>query len=412
MPVLVTCKNIMAQTCDYLIVGAGIVGLTVARELKRRNPAAKIIVLEKDVEVGKHASGRNSGVLHSGVYYGSTTLKAKVCSSGATKMRLFAEEHNIPCRRSGKVIIATSERDLPTVERLLKNAKENGIVAERLDEDGIRRLEPHATAYQTGIYCPDTAVIDSKAVVCKLRTLLEQEGVEIVFESPLVSALPSEKIAQTPKETFSYGYLFNCAGAGADIVAKKFGLAKDYTLVPFKGIYYKLRPERRDLVLGNIYPVPDVDLPFLGVHLTRGISGDVYVGPTAIPALGRENYGILKGLELFESMKIGVELFGMYCANKQNFRLLVHTEAKKYLKSSFLASAQKLMKELTASDLIPCDKVGIRPQLINVKTKTLEMDYIIERTDSTLHVLNSISPAFTSSMAFAEWLVDRVEEAR
>ena len=401
----------MAQTCDYLIVGAGIVGLTVASELKKRHPAARIVILEKEGDVGKHASGRNSGVMHSGVYYGSSTLKAKVCSAGAARMREFAAEHGIACNRSGKVIIATSERDLLTIERLLQNARENGVAAERLDEQGVKQIEPHASPYQAGIYSPDTAVIDSKAVVKKLRELLENDGVKFEFNAPLLVVDQTSKLITIPVGTYSYGYLYNCAGANADLIAKKFGMGLNYTLVPFKGIYYKLRPERNHLVRSNIYPVPDIDLPFLGVHLTRVINGDVYVGPTAIPAFGRENYGILKGMELGESLKIGSELISMYLENKQNFRLLVHTEVRKYLKPWFVASARKLMAELIPDDLVPCDKVGIRPQLVNIKTRALEMDYIVEKTRDTLHVLNAISPAFTSSLAFSEWIVDQAEVA-
>lgn len=395
------------NTFDFVIVGAGIVGLTVARELKKRHPVASIVILEKESDAGKHASGRNSGVLHSGVYYGSSTLKAKVCATGATRMREFAAEHGIACNRSGKVIIATSERDLPTIDRLLKNASENGANAQRLDEKGIREIEPHASPFQAGIYCPDTAVIDSKAVVHKLRELLEDAGVKFEFNAPLLDVTQASRSIRTPQGSFAYGFLYNCAGAHADVVAKKFGQGMDYSLVPFKGIYYKIRPGREYLVRSNIYPVPDIDLPFLGVHLTRIISGDVYVGPTAIPAFGRENYGILKGMELGESLKIGSELVSMYLDNKQNFRLMVHTEIRKYLKPWFVKSAQKLMSELNTDDLIPCDKVGIRPQLINVKTRALEMDYIIEQTPDSLHVLNAISPAFSSSMAFSEWIVEQ-----
>ena len=394
-------------TCDFLIVGAGIVGLTVARELRKRHPSASIVLLEKEDDVGMHASGRNSGVMHSGIYYGSSTLKAKVCSTGAARMRDFAVEHGIAYNRSGKVIIATSEQDLPVVERLLNNARENGINAERLDEAGVHQHEPHASPYKVGIYSPDTAVIDSKAVVRKLRELLERSGVQFRFGEPVMAVREESKTIQTSKGSYRYGFLFNCAGASADRVAKFFGLGTDYTLIPFKGIYYKLRPERNELVRSNIYPVPDINLPFLGVHLTRVISGDVYVGPTAIPAFGRENYGILKGMELGESLKIGGELISMYLENQQNFRLLVHTEVRKYLKPYFVEAAQKLMAELRPDDLVACDKVGIRPQLVNTKKKSLEMDYIIEQTPHSLHVLNAISPAFTSSLAFAEWIVDR-----
>lgn len=397
----------MKESTDYLIVGGGIVGLTVARELRKRYPAASITVLEKEAALGKHASGRNSGVLHSGIYYDSNTLKAKVCAEGARRMKVFAAEHSINCQHSGKVIVATSAQDLPVIERLLKNARENGIRAERLDEQAIRQIEPHAAVYQQGIHCPDTAVIDSKAVLAKLRELLTADGVKIFFNAPVTSVEVAPRKVSTPPGDFSYGYLFNCAGASADKVAKFYGLGQDYTLVPFKGIYFKLRPERAHLVHANIYPVPDINQPFLGVHLTRVASGEVYAGPTAIPALGRENYGILQGAQLVESLRVGFEISRMYLANHQNFRQLVHTELGKYRKKNFFAAVRKLMPELTYDDLVPSDKVGIRPQLINVREKKLEMDYVIEKSPDSLHVLNAISPAFTSSLAFAEWIVDQ-----
>lgn len=401
----------MEKSVDYLIVGGGIIGLTVARELRKRYPAASIALLEKEAALGKHASGRNSGVLHSGIYYDSNTLKAKVCADGARRMKAFAAEHGINCQHSGKVIVATSPQDLPVIERLLKNARENGIRAERLDEQGIRQIEPHAGVYQQGIHCPDTAVIDSKAVLSKLRELLTVEKVEIFFNAPVISVEVAARKVNTPAGEFSYGYLFNCAGASADKVAKHYGLGLDYTLVPFKGIYFKLRPERAHLVRANIYPVPDINQPFLGVHLTRVASGEVYAGPTAIPALGRENYGILTGAQLGESLRVGFEVTRMYLANHQNFRKLVHTELGKYRKKNFFAAVHKLMPELTCDDLIPCDKVGIRPQLINVREKRLEMDYVIEKSPDSLHVLNAISPAFTSSLAFAEWIVNQSKTA-
>jgi L-2-hydroxyglutarate oxidase LhgO len=396
----------MKKAVDYLIVGGGIVGLTVARELRKRYPAMSIALLEKEAALGKHASGRNSGVLHSGIYYDSSTLKAKVCAEGARRMKAFAAEHGINCQHSGKVIVATSVQDLPVIERLLNNARENGIRAERMDEKGIRQIEPHAGVYQQGIHCPDTAVIDGKAVLLKLQDLLTVGGVEIFFNAPVISIEVAARKVITPAGEFHYGYLINCAGASADKVAKHYGLGLDYTLVPFKGIYFKLRPERAHLVHANIYPVPDINQPFLGVHLTRVASGEVYAGPTAIPALGRENYGIFKGAQLGESLRVALEVSRMYWANHQNFRKLVHSEFGKYRKKNFFSAVRKLMPELTFDDLVPSDKVGIRPQLINVREKRLEMDYVIEKSSDSLHVLNAISPAFTSSLAFAELLVD------
>jgi L-2-hydroxyglutarate oxidase len=401
----------MNVSTDYIIVGSGIVGLTVALELRKRHPVASITILEKEAELGKHASGRNSGVLHSGIYYDSSTLKAKVCAEGARRMKAFAAEHGINCKHSGKVIVATSEQDLPVIERLLKNARENGIHADRLDADAVRKIEPYAAVYKEGIHCPDTAVIDSKAVLVKLRELLTASGVKIILDAGVTAVDVSARKVITPVGDFSYGYLFNCAGASADKVAKYYGLGLDYTLVPFKGIYFTLRPERAHLVNANIYPVPDINQPFLGVHLTRVASGEVYAGPTAIPALGRENYGILQGARLGESLHVGMEITRMYIANHQNFRKLVHTELGKYRKKNFFAAVRKLMPELTPDDLVHSNKVGIRPQLINVREKKLEMDYVIEKSPYSLHVLNAISPAFTSSLAFAEWIVDQAQTA-
>lgn len=392
---------------DFLVVGAGIVGLAVASELRRRHPSAHIAVLEKETRPGVHASGRNSGVLHSGIYYASDTLKAQVCSKGADRMRAFAAEHGIPCERSGKVILATQESDLPTVERLLRNARDNGIRAERLDEQSLREIEPYAALGPAAIYSRDTAVIDSVAVVERLRALLEQQGVQFLWGRSVRAASPERSTVETNLGSVAYGYLFNCAGANADVLARAFGLGRDYALIPFKGIYWKLGPKANRLVRANIYPVPDISLPFLGVHLTRVIHGDVYVGPTAIPALGRENYGFIQGLRVREAIDVGRWLTTLYLENSKNFRALVHSELRKYRKANFLTAAQRLVPTITSEDLVPTSKAGIRPQLVNLREKRLEMDYILEHTEKSMHVLNAISPAFTSSFAFAELIVDR-----
>ncbi len=391
---------------DFIVVGAGIVGLTVATELNKRHPTARIAILEKEEQAGMHASGRNSGVMHCGIYYGSDTLKAKVCSSGASRMVEFAKAENIAVNQCGKIIIATSDEQLPTVERLLKNAADNNIQARKIDNKELHEIEPYTADVPAAIYCPTTAVIDGVAVLKRLQKQLEAKGVVFHFNCKFLGKTGASQI-KTTTNNFSYGFLYNCAGAYADMVAKNFGLASEYTLVPFKGIYWKLSAEANQKVRANIYPVPDISLPFLGVHLTRVISGDVYIGPTAIPAFGRENYGKLEGIKLGEASEILLKIAEMYIRNDNNFRKLAHLEMAKYSKENFLAVAQKLMPSLKGEDMIPTDKAGIRPQLVNTKTRKLEMDYIFERTDNSLHVLNAISPAFTSSFAFAELIVDK-----
>lgn len=395
------------RTFDFVIVGAGIVGLTVASEIAKRNPKATLAILEKESTPGMHASGRNSGVMHCGIYYGNDTLKAKVCAEGARRMVAFAEAEGIAVNRCGKVILATSEAQLPTVEKLMGNARDNNIPAERIDEQQLKEIEPFAATGPAAIYCPSTSVIDGSAVLQRIKDKLEQHGVTFFFNCAFRGQKGKSRI-QTTQGEIRYGFLINCAGAYADTVAKAYGLANEYALVPFKGIYWKLSKTANYKVRANIYPVPDVSMPFLGVHLTRVISGDVYVGPTAIPAFGRENYGIVQGISLTESAAIGYQLAGMYLRNENNFRKLAHLEMGKYSKQNFLGAAKKLMPSLNEDDMVPTPKAGIRPQLVNTRTRKLEMDYILAKTEDSLHVLNAISPAFTGSLAFAELIADNM----
>jgi L-2-hydroxyglutarate oxidase LhgO len=395
------------QRFDFVIVGAGIVGLTVAAEIAKRYPEATLAILEKESAVGMHASGRNSGVMHCGIYYANDTLKAKVCAAGARRMIDYAETAGIAVNRCGKVIIATAASQLPTVDKLMENAKNNQIQAERIDAQQLQELEPFAAIGPAAIYCPSTAVIDSAAVLQHIQQKLEQHGATFLYNCAF-QRVQAKRCIQTSQGAIGYGYLINCAGAYADRVARAYGLAKDYALLPFKGIYWKLSNTANHKVRANIYPVPDVSMPFLGVHLTRVVSGDVYVGPTAIPALGRENYGLIQGINLAESASIGRQLASMYWRNANNFRRLAHLEIGRYRKQNFLNAARTLMPSLDIDDMVPTPKVGIRPQLVNTKTRRLEMDYILVNTDESLHVLNAISPAFTGSLAFAELIVDKI----
>lgn len=398
----------MSTTCDYLIIGAGITGLSIARELKRREPGAQVSILEKEERIGIHASGRNSGVLHTGIYYPSGTLKSKLCRAGADAMFAFAAANNIPVRRDGKVIVATSEEDARGLDDLLANAGASGIRATRLDSDGVREIEPHARAEFGGIYCADTAVIDSGGIMESLQRRLAADGVQIVTEEAVTAIDDDQRVVRTRKSKYSYGWLVNAAGAYADRVARLAGVGHEYRLVPFKGLYHKLVPEAAARVRGSIYPVPNPALPFLGIHFTRVIGNEVYIGPTAIPALGRENYGLLSGARLGEALGIGVQLARLYMTNPQNFRNLVHREVQHYRKSRFLAAARKLVDRLDPHWVIPTPKVGIRPQLVDTHTGRLVMDFVVERGRHSTHVLNAISPAFTSAFAFAALVADGI----
>lgn len=394
---------------DFLVIGAGIMGLTVARELKKRHPTSAIIILEKESAIGKHASGRNSGVLHTGIYYEGESLKAKLCAKGAELMRVFATEHEIPFKKSGKVIISTSQADGPTIEKLLDNAFKNAVTVEKVDAKQIREIEPSAYRELGGIWCPETAVIDSNTVLKKLQFLLESSGVVFDFNAKICGINTREMVVRTTNHTYKYGVLFNCAGSHADKIAKCFGLAEQYELLPFKGIYYKLDIKSNVNVNGNIYPVPDIDLPFLGIHFTRTIDNSVYVGPTAMPAFGRENYGIFSGLNISDCLGITANLATIYLANHDNFRRQTHKELSHCSKQQFCKAASKLVYGLSDKDLVPPKKVGIRPQLVNLEKRKLVTDFVIEKTENSVHILNSISPAFTSSLAFSRKILDVAE---
>lgn len=397
----------MTKTCDYLIVGAGIIGLAIARKIKACDSHACIIIIEKEPRLGVHASGRNSGVLHTGIYYPSGTLKAKLCKAGADAMFAYAQEHDIPVRRDGKVIVATSAENAKGLDKLLANAAANGIRAKRINADEIREIEPHALAEFGGIYCQDTAVINSPRVLETLRAQLAQQGVQIETSQMLTGINDKKQTATTQNRTYSYGMLINAAGAYADRIARLADVGQHYQLVPFKGLYYKLKPEAAGRVRASIYPVPNPALPFLGIHFTRVISNEVYIGPTAIPALGRENYGVLSGAMLLEALDVGAQLARLYVRNPQNFRRLVHSEIQHYRKTSFLAAASQLVDKLEPDWVISTPKVGIRPQLVNTREGRLEMDFVVEQGKHSVHVLNAISPAFTSSFAFASFIVDQ-----
>lgn len=390
--------------CDVLVVGAGIVGLAVAREVLHRQPRRRVIVIDKEPRPGMHASSRNSGVLHCGIYYGSDTLKARICAEGARRMMAFASKRGIPFRQGGKVIVSTAAGQGATVERLLSNARDNGIPAERITREQLLKLEPHCGQVHDAIHCPTTAVIDGRGVIMAIREELEAGGVKFLWDCPFIDRVDDGAI-RTGLGLIRFECMFNCAGAFADRVAHAFGVARNLAVVPFKGIYWKLVDAAAGKVRSNIYPVPDTAVPFLGVHLTRVIDGGVYAGPTAIPALGRENYHGLQGIRAVEGLGILARLSGMYWRNNQGFRSLAHAEIGKYLKPRFVAAVQCLVPSIGSGDLVPTPKAGIRPQLVDLGSGKLVMDHVVERQARTTHVLNAISPAFTGSMAFAEHLV-------
>ena len=394
----------MKQTqCQVLIVGAGIIGLTLARELVNRG-IGDILIIEKECSVGLHASGRNSGVLHAGMYYTPDTLKARYCVEGNRLMKEFCRERGLTLNETGKVILAKSPSEVEALHELKRRADLCGARAFLIDSQRLKELEPYAvTANNEALFSPDTAVIRPIEVLKTLETELTQSAkVTICYETALRN-LAGDCQAQTSREVIQFEKFVNAAGSYADHIAHQFGLAKEYKILPFKGTYHKLADKRTFLVRGNIYPVPDLRTPFLGVHLTKSADGEILVGPTAMPAFGRENYRAFEGWgwETFSILfRDAILLF-----KNNSFREVALTEPKKYLKRFVLKEAKRLVPELTLHDLTTTDHMGIRPQLIHWPTKTLVMDFIVPSDHNSLHILNPISPAFTTSLAFAKDMV-------
>jgi len=312
----------------------------------------------------------------------------------------------LPIRESGKIIIGKSIKDAGSIETLINNANNSGIKYTPLDRSKILKLEPYAKGNDIGIHIPFTSVVDSKSLIQCLYSELINKSITFSFDSKILKF--EEQTIILDNQIIQYEHLFNAAGFGSLEIAHKFNLAKNYALLPFKGIYYKLKKDRDFMVNNNIYPVPDLNYPFLGVHLTRLINDDVFVGPTAIPVFGPENYSKLKGIDLRFLKDIIFIHSQMLIKNKNNFRSLFKKEFQMYFKKNFVETARSLVPAINEKDLVSSNKVGIRPQIVNSENFSLEMDFIIEKTDSSTHILNSISPAFTTSLGFAEYVVSDV----
>ncbi len=387
---------------QVLIVGAGIVGLTVARKLVETG-FDRIGIIEKESDVGCHASGRNSGVLHAGIYYAPDSVKATSCLKGNLKMQQYCRQKGLPLENTGKVIVTRSASELPVLQALFERARANGAKVDLIDEKALESIEPHAKTVRQAIYSHYTSVVDPKKVLQALRADLEKSGRVRFFFGHCFQGLKGSSAIATNRGKIAFRYLINAAGAHSDKIAKAFGLGNHFRLIPFKGIYHKLVAHRAHLVKGSIYPVPDIRNPFLGVHFTRNVYGDVYLGPTAIPAFGRENYGLFQGIDR-EGPQILFNDAQLFYHNQQ-FRNVALTEPRKYLFHWFFRDVAQLVKSLEPADVEPSPKAGIRAQLVDWRTKELVQDFCLLKNDVSLHILNPVSPAFTSSMDLAEKIV-------
>lgn len=389
----------MKKTSEILICGAGIVGLTLAHSLLKKG-IKNITIIEKEKEVGQHASGRNSGILHAGIYYSPDSFKAKFCLKGNHLLREYCQKNDLPILETGKYIICQNKQEHETLHTLYNRAQKNGTPVSLISEKQLQNLEPLTSSYKEAIFSPKTAVVNPKSILnCLTKELQNEPGINIFYNTKFQSLIDDHTIL-TDNGTFSFDYLINAAGAYGDKIAHACNIGKQYRLLPFKGLYKKLNPKFNNQIHRQIYPVPDLRNPFLGVHITKTISGDIYFGPTATPVFAPEK---TVGKESLSILYANAILF----FKNPGFRSVALSEPKRYIHKYFCREARKLMPKLKDKDVLPCNKWGIRPQLVNWKTKELVMDFLVEQKDNQLHILNAISPAFTASFAMSEYIVSR-----
>ena len=400
------------STADIAILGSGMVGMSLAYQLKERHPDLSITLIDKELEIGRHSSGRNSGVLHAGIYYPPGTLKAQVCVQGAKRLRAWCEAEDLPVLSCGKVIAPQAAELDGQLDLLLERGRANGAEVRLIDEhEFYQRVPDGRMATGRALWSPNTCVVKPKLVLQRLEQRLRERGVRFLLGSAVSAVKPEAQIVSFAQGGFTrklaYGHLFNTAGLQADRVARSFGVGEGRTLLPFKGLYWQLEPTAPFSFKTNLYPVPDLNVPFLGVHVTPSPDGSVSLGPTAIPAWGRENYRGLDGIEPGMALEFLGDLASQWWSNAGGFRRYAREQALHGLKPLFLKAARALVPGLRSEHLIPSQKVGIRAQLYDRRSGTLVQDFCLEQGPHSTHVLNAISPAFTASFALADLIIDQ-----
>jgi L-2-hydroxyglutarate oxidase LhgO len=393
---------------DFLILGGGIIGLCVARELKRRFPGTDVTVLEKEVACGLHASGRNSGIIHAGFYYAADSLKAKLTRAGNRAMTDYCTAKKIPLKRCGKLVVAKNEDDLPRLDELLRRGGANGVPLENVTEEQAREIEPRVKTRRRAIFSPSTASANPRGVIQAMTQDAKKEGITIRTG---VRYLRSKKgVVVTPQGSFTAGHVINAAGLYADKIALDFGFSERYRILPFKGLYL-YSDEPPNAFRTNIYPVPDLRNPFLGVHFTVRADGHVKIGPTAIPALWREQYRGFDNFRFGEFIEVLFREAGLIVSSSFDFQKLALAEMQKYSRPRLVAMASHLAHGVRQEHYTRWGEPGIRAQLLDIKTRKLEMDFVIEGDAHSTHLLNAVSPGWTCSIPFARHVVDQIQTA-
>ena len=391
---------------DLLVVGGGVVGLYTAWTFRRRHPDQRVLVIDKEPELAAHASGRNSGVLHAGFYYTADSLKARFSREGNAAWVAFCEERDVPLNRCGKLVLCRDESDHAGLDELLRRAEVNGVDLCEVTPEEAREIEPRARTARRAAWSPNTATVDPRACMAALREAAEGIGVEVRLGTAYQGRTATG--VRTSAGDIPCGFLLNAAGTYADRVARDYGLGEGVRIVPFKGLYlYSSRPAGE--MRTNLYPVPNLQNPFLGVHFTITVDGVAKIGPTAMPALGREHYGGVAGLRPGELAEVAATHLNLFVRAGFDYRGLAVQELQKMSRRKLVADAAWMADDVRLEDYTMWGRPGIRAQLVDLATRKLVMDFRVEGDGRSLHVLNSISPAFTCAPPFAEFLCDRIQ---
>lgn len=397
----------MNQHCDTLIVGGGIVGLATAYRLTERFPQQRVVVLEKETTVGEHQTGHNSGVLHTGIYYKPGTLRATNCRAGKLAMQQFCQEQGLPFEICGKVIVAVDEAELPLLDNIYQRGQQNGVACELIDAARLKELEPHAAGIRA-IHVPEAGIVNYRKVCLRLAELLRERGVQILLGTRFLHLRRSgtDLVVETTQGEQQAKFVVTCAGLQSDRVARKTGEPTHAQIVPFRGEYYELKPDVEYLCRNLIYPVPNPNFPFLGVHFTRMIEGGVECGPNAVLAFAREGYR-KSDINLFDLTE-ALAYRGFQRLAWKYWRVGLGELHRSFSKAAFVRALQRLMPEIRSEHLVPA-RAGVRAQAVTLDG-ALADDFLIEGSDRVINICNAPSPAATSSLNIGSLIVDRLAE--
>jgi (S)-2-hydroxyglutarate dehydrogenase len=393
-------------TCEFLVIGAGIIGISIARELKKRHPDCKVILLEKEKQCGLHGSGRNSGVLHAGFYYSSDSLKARFTRQGNQQLTEYCQSNKLKINKCGKLVVAQNATELESLEELFLRGKKNGVALNKISEAEARDIEPRVKTYGQALFSPTTSTVDPVEVLSSLHKDIQRDGVEVKTGEKYVGR--NNNVVQTQTGSYDAGYIINSAGLYADVIGKDFGFSQKYSILPFKGLYL-YSDEPIGALKTNVYPVPNLRNPFLGTHFTVTVDGKSKIGPTAIPAFWREHYDGLNGFKLEEFIDILLRQASLFAFSQFDFKQLAWEEIQKYYRPRLVNLASNLLKGVQSKNYKYWGKTGIRAQLLNVEEKKLEMDFVLEGDSKSFHVLNAVSPGFTCAFPFSEYICDEIK---